>query len=72
MFTQNFFPHSLQKLPFSKKLLNEKNIQNLISKKKKRLCHFRWQAPPSLQKRLGPQKQFLLFSQKIQLFFLNC
>ncbi len=67
MFPQNFFPHFLQKCYFFRKNCQMKNIQYLISHKK-RYIHFRRQTPPSLQKRLQPQKRFFPLSQKIQPF----
>ncbi len=63
-----FFRHFLGKFCFLRKNCSIKNIQNLISNEKGYI-HFRRQTPPSLQKGIGPQKQFLtVFSENTAFF----
>ncbi len=61
-----FSPIFSKNVAFLKKLLNKKIFETSFPIKKF-YVHFLRQTPPSLQKRLGPQKRFLPFSQKIQL-----
>ncbi len=67
-----FFPFSPKILLFSKKLLNEKIFKSSFPIKKGYI-HFRHQTPPSLQKRLRPQKRFFaVFSENYNFFWKNC
>ncbi len=62
---QKFYSAIFSKnVPFFEKIVKWRNIQYLISHKQ-RYINFRRQTPPSPQKRLGPQKRFFPFSQKI-------
>ncbi len=64
----NFFPYFLQECWFFENIVKLKNIQYLIFHKKGYI-HFRRRTLPSLQKRLGPQKQFFVVFSENTAFF---
>ncbi len=71
MFPQIFFPIFSKNIAFFEKIVLWKNIQNLISHKKKVIFIFVARRLLSFKRDLGPRNGFLAFSQKITPFFEN-